>query len=225
MQGPFLRKYGVEAKFNFQLFEVDGVDFRVDAVHASGDSVVMKNEGSEANTSNGFVDEGRGYSITLTATEMQAARIVVYVVDQTATKVWLDTAIVIDTYGNASAQHAFDLDTATQGVDVVQISGDSTAADNLESYCDGTTPQPVNATEIEGADATNQIGDAVADEVVEGALTLRQILRLLLAVMGGKSTGGGTGTIVFRDNADSKARVTATVDASNNRTAMTLDGS
>jgi hypothetical protein len=36
---------------------------------------------------------------------------------------------------------------------VTQISGDSTAADNLESYCDGTTPQPVNVTQISG-DAT-----------------------------------------------------------------------
>lgn len=38
-------------------------------------------------------------------------------------------------------------------VNVTQISGDSTAADNLESYCDGTTPQPVNVTQISG-DAT-----------------------------------------------------------------------
>lgn len=37
--------------------------------------------------------------------------------------------------------------------DVLAISGDSTAADNLESYCDGTTPIPANATQISG-DAT-----------------------------------------------------------------------
>ena len=125
MQGPFLRKYGVETTVNFQLFEIDGVDLRVDAAHAAGDSKVMKNEGAEANTANGFTDEGQGYSLVLTATEMEAARVVVYLVDQTATKAWLDSAIVIETYGNASAMHAFDLDTATQEVDVVQV--DSTA--------------------------------------------------------------------------------------------------
>lgn len=38
----------------------------------------------------------------------------------------------------------------TPSVNVTQISGDSTAADNLESYCDGTTPQPVNVTQISG---------------------------------------------------------------------------
>lgn len=112
-QGPFLRKYNAATTINFDLFEVDGVDFRVDAVHAAGDTKIMKDEGVEANTGSGFVDEGQGYSIALTATEMSAARIVVYAVDQTATKVWLDTALVIETYGNASAQHAFDLDTAS----------------------------------------------------------------------------------------------------------------
>jgi len=34
--------------------------------------------------------------------------------------------------------------------DIVSISGDSTAANNLESYCDGTTPIPSNVTQISG---------------------------------------------------------------------------
>ena len=121
MQGIHLRKYGVAATIPFELYEVDGVDFRVDAVHAAGDSTRVKDGGAEQNTTNGFADEGKGYSITLTAGEMQAAEIVVYIVDQTATKVWLDKAIIIETYGNASAQHAMDLDdavpTATEIVD------------------------------------------------------------------------------------------------------------
>jgi hypothetical protein len=66
--------------------------------------------------------------------------------------------------------------------------------------------------------------DAVLDEVVEGTLTLRQILRIGLAVLAGKSAGGGTATITMQDVADSKARVTATVDINGNRTAITLDG-
>jgi hypothetical protein len=114
MQASHLRKYGVEATINFDLFEIDGVDFRVDASHASGDTKIMKDEGAEANTTNGFTDEGNGYSIVLTATEMEAARIVVYVIDS-ATKAWLDRAIVIETYGNANAQHALDLDDAVRG--------------------------------------------------------------------------------------------------------------
>jgi len=111
MQGIHLRKYGVEAKIPFVLYEVDGVDLRVDAADGGSDCTVMKDEGAEATCTNDFVDEGNGYSITLTATEMQAARIVVYIIDS-ATKVWLDDALIIETYGHASAQHALDLDTA-----------------------------------------------------------------------------------------------------------------
>lgn len=137
MQGPFLRKYGVETKINFVLYEVDGVDLRVDAADGGSDCTIMKDEGAEATCTNDFIDEGIGYSLTLDATEMEAARIVVYVVDS-ATKVWLDDAIVVETYGNASAMHAFDLDTATQDVNAIQISGDAIAANNLELQYDGT---------------------------------------------------------------------------------------
>ncbi|MHC4178345.1 MAG: hypothetical protein ACYSWU_12610, partial [Planctomycetota bacterium] len=99
----------MQTTINFVLYEVDGIDFRVDAADGGSDCSIMKDEGVEATCTNDFVDEGNGYSLVLTATEMQAARIVVYVVDS-ATKAWLDTAIVVETYGHASAMHAVDLD-------------------------------------------------------------------------------------------------------------------
>jgi len=67
--------------------------------------------------------------------------------------------------------------------------------------------------------------DAIIDEVIEGSMTLRQALRIFLSALAGKSSGGGTNTITFRDLADSKNRITATVDSNGNRTAVTLDGS
>jgi uncharacterized protein (DUF1786 family) len=51
------------------------------------------------------------------------------------------------------------------------------------------------------------------------------MIRVALAVLSGKSGGGGTSTITFRDLADSKNRISATVDANSNRTAIgTWDG-
>lgn len=47
-----------------------------------------------------------------------------------------------------------DLETALVAANVVAISGDTTAADNLESYTDGTTPQPVNVTHFGGQAAS-----------------------------------------------------------------------
>jgi uncharacterized protein (DUF1786 family) len=49
------------------------------------------------------------------------------------------------------------------------------------------------------------------------------MLKLFQAVLAGKSAGGGTTTITFRNHADDANRVTATVDASGIRTAVTLD--
>lgn len=104
----YYREYGVAAVFNFVLYDIEGVGLKTDAVYASGDATIMKNEGAEANTANGFVDEGKGYSITLTATEMQAARIMVYIVDQTSPAVWIVRELVIETYGEtANAQHDY----------------------------------------------------------------------------------------------------------------------
>ena len=69
------------------------------------------------------------------------------------------------------------------------------------------------------------IADALWDEVLEGSLTGRQLMRVFLAVLAGQSTGGGTSGIAFRDLADAKDRVAATIDGNRNRTAVTLDGS
>ncbi len=103
----FLRKYGVQTTIHFVLYEVDGVDLRVDAVDAGADCSMMKDEGVETTCDNDFADEGTGYSLVISATEMEAAEIMIYIVDSAA-KVWLDEALKIETYGHASAMHAED---------------------------------------------------------------------------------------------------------------------
>ncbi len=133
MQGVHLRKYGVETKIPFVLYEIDGVDLRVDAADAGADCTITKDEGNEVTCANDFVDEGTGYSIILSVTEMEAARITVYIVDS-VTKVWLDDGIIIETYGNASAQHAFDLDTAS----AAQTADNETRLNTIETDT-GTT--------------------------------------------------------------------------------------
>lgn len=99
-----LRKYGESATLNFVLFTADGEDFEIGAVYAAGDVKIMKDEGTEVNTTNGFTDEGTGYAIVLTAIEMEATRIVIYISDQTTPNIWLDDYIIIETYGHVSAQ-------------------------------------------------------------------------------------------------------------------------
>jgi len=62
--------------------------------------------------------------------------------------------------------------------------------------------------------------------VIEGSLTIDQWGRIILAEAAGKSSGGGTTTITFRNLADTANRISATVSATTgDRSAVTLDGS
>lgn len=60
---------------------------------------------------------------------------------------------------------------------------------------------------------------------VETNRTLRQALRLILAAAVGKSSGLETTTAKYRDSNDTVDRITATVDADGNRSAVTLNAS
>lgn len=63
--------------------------------------------------------------------------------------------------------------------------------------------------------------DAIVDDAVEGAYTLRQSIRLMLAALVGKLSGAATTTVTIRDINDTTDRIVATVDADGNRTAVT----
>jgi len=68
--------------------------------------------------------------------------------------------------------------------------------------------------------------DAILDRsgAIEVGLTLRQCLRLTASALAGKISGAAGTTVTIRNAvADSKDRIVATVDASGNRSALTLD--
>lgn len=157
----YLRKYGAEATINFVLYDTTGAAFKTDAVHAAGDLTRMADEGAEGAPTNGFTDEGIGYSLVLTAAEMQAARVVIYVIDQ-GTKVWLDTAVLIETYGHASAQHAFDLGTAS-----IAQTGDAYAAVGSLNDFDPASDAVAHVTLV---DTTTDLTNAPTDMATATAL-------------------------------------------------------
>lgn len=82
---------------------------------------------------------------------------------------------------------------------------------------------PTHAELIAALDALANF-DPAAD-ALEGAVTYAQALRIVLAFAAGKTTGADGSSPAFRDQADTKNRIAATLDASGNRTAVTLDGS
>lgn len=69
----------------------------------------------------------------------------------------------------------------------------------------------------------DDVTGAVLDAPVEGALTLRQLVRIMSAAVAGKVSVSGN-TVTFRDLNDSKDRMVSTTDSNGQRTAITVDG-
>lgn len=111
---------------------------------------------------------------------------------------------------------ATDLTVTTDKIDVIDAIVDAIL---LDTGTDGV----VVATGSKTGYALSAAGiEANWDEVIEGALTARHFLRVVLAAVAGITTDGG---LKFRDNADAKNRIVAVTDSSKNRTSITLDGS
>lgn len=73
-----------------------------------------------------------------------------------------------------------------------------------------------------GALAADAVDEILDDTIGDGTLTVRQALRALVAGMAGKLSGAATTTVTIRNTADTADVIVATVDASGNRTAVTL---
>lgn len=74
-------------------------------------------------------------------------------------------------------------------------------------------------------DALTQMTDANIAGITDGTYDQQEMMRIMFSALSGKSSGGGTATLVFRDSGDGKNRISATVDSDGNRTAISLDGS
>ena len=85
------------------------------------------------------------------------------------------------------------------------------------------------AATIDVAASVDLTAGAIADEIldsqmVETGLSVRETLRLCAAALAGKISGASGTTITIRHAvADDADRITATVDADGNRTAITYD--
>lgn len=121
---------------------------------------------------------------------------------------WGNTTNVLVAIGNG--RYYVELVAATEVNAIGVIEGRYKSGNTAESI--GTTLQVVT-----------DLVDAICDEIMEGTITLRQTMRLVLAVLTAKSSGGGTDTITFRDIGDTKDRLVVTVDEDGNRTIIIRD--
>lgn len=207
-----LAKYGTALTLDgIPLITKGAMDYKANPTLAAGDVKVSKDGGASANITTLPLTAPIGETlvrVSLSAIEMQAKMIVVTFIDQTSPKEWEDQRLIIYTHGNASAYFTGNFDNLDAAISAVPLGAVTVGTNNDKTGY---------ALSVAGV-------DSILDDAVEGTLTLRQVMKVLLSVLAGKSSGGGTATITFRDNADLKARVTATVDSNGNRTGITIDG-
>lgn len=101
----------------------------------------------------------------------------------------------------------------------------------IKAKTDNLPADPADASDlaalVDAVPTAAENADALLDraDAVETSWTLRQAMRIILAALAGKASGLDTTSVVFRNVADTKDRITATVDANGNRTDVTLDAS
>jgi len=90
-------EYGVSKTFDLPLIEYGATDYKIEVTLAVGDVKISKDNGTFTNITTLPTINGAWMEITLSATEMQASRIKVQIIDQTATKVFEDTGGTLST--------------------------------------------------------------------------------------------------------------------------------
>ena len=104
-------------------------------------------------------------------------------------------------------------------------------APGIDSDIDGDLLGIVGGVDADGidaaalaTDAVNKIADAHLDRVdaIDTGVTPRKAHRLEVAAAAGQVSGNPTTTVLLKNPAGSKVRVTATVDGDGNRSAITL---
>lgn len=183
---------------------------------AAGDFQISKDGGAFTNLTtlpSANPASGRAVMIDLSASEMTADNIVIQCVDAAGAE-WCDQLINLQT----TASQLDDLATAADLATVAGYIDTEVAA--IKAKTDLIPASPAAVGDIPTAAA---VADAVWDEAVDSTITARQSIRLANSALGGKASGLNTTTAVYRDLADTKDRISATVDADGNRTAVTRD--
>jgi len=126
---------------------------------------------------------------------------------------------------NAAGAASMSVSVSATGKAIAEASGSASMSSSasLVSRAVAHAAGHVNLGAI-ALDASNFSAHLLDEEDIETGLTLRQALRIITAATAGRASGAETSTIRFRNaQADTKDRITATVDAYGNRSAVVLD--
>lgn len=120
---------------------------------------------------------------------------------------------------NAVLAH-FSIENRTQKADVTKWNGTAVASPATAGYPAVTIKSGTGTGEI--SLSSGQVTATVAARTVDGSIDELEALKVILAALAGKASGGGTTTLTFRNVADDANVLIMTVDSSGNRSAVTL---
>ena len=189
----FVRAYNTAATVDFCLWATDGTAFINAATFEAADVKIMQDEGAEANSTNSPSDEGQCFSLAVAAAELDVARTTIIIHDDDAA--WLDKCIVIDTFGNASAQFP------TADVNVATISNDAITAASIANNAIGTTEFAAEAdVNAEVVDALNVDTYTELTSCPAATASFKTMLQYLYMVGRNKWTQTSSTGTLFRDD-------------------------
>lgn len=191
---------------------------------------VSKNGGGFASSVNSPAEVASGwYSLLVDASETDTPGALCYhfsagafadFQDQVAPEVQADVALWRGQQPDALVSNLVPAKVMDMAAGVLTASAIASAALTSAKFASGAIDSSALA-----ASAANEIADAILDRTdgIETNYPLRQALRLILSAVAAKLSGADTSTVTIRDIGDTKDRISATVDDSGNRTAVTLD--
>jgi len=225
--------------------ETDGRTPQTGLTIAQGDIRLSKNGGSfaESHDAAGAThDENGYYALSLDATDTNTpGRLRVAVSASGALPVWQDFLVVpanvhdtlvagsdkLDVNAaevDGSAAKAAYLDAAVSGrPTLAAIEGSAILAKEATSGAIRAKTDALPASPAATGDAmalTPAAVDAVLDEAVDGALTVREALTGMAARLFGLASGGGSAAVTFRRRDGATAALIFTVDGAGNRAAV-----
>ncbi len=136
---------------------------------------------------------------------------------------WL-TATGFSTHSAADVRTELAVELARIDAAVSTRATPAQVATELATYDGPTNAEMVAAIDALPTAAENAAALMDLADGIETSITLRQAVRLILAASAGELSGAATTTITIRNVGDTKNRITATVDADGNRTAVSVDG-
>lgn len=216
----FLSKYGVARHIYIPIPKAGSANHAVSAdwTPAAGDVKISKDGGATANVTNLPTAIAMGNStiwdFSLTLTELTAAQVVVTIADS-ATKAVDDTGFIVETYGNASAQHALDLGTAlasqtvgtatavttVNGLAAAVITAASIAADAITDAKVAADVTIASITGNVGGNVVGSVGSIAVGGIVSGAHAAAELNAIADAILDrnmGTGTDNGTDSTVVR---------------------------